>query len=245
MARQLTLRNVERQGLERRVVSQAREKILREGDPARDSVLIAGDEAWHRGVLGIAASRLAREYHRPVILFGMEGDRASGSGRSIPGVSIHAILGEVAAFFLDFGGHDQAVGASLRTEDFPAFRDAARAVFAERVDPQALVAVEEFESELPLDVVDEELMAELDLLEPHGVGNPRPLFSSGQTRVVGSLAPLGDSGMRGAMPGRDGPIPFRAWGDVRVPPSGPMAVLYRLSRGRSGAPEAEIVRVRA
>ena len=245
VARQLTLRNVERQGLERRVVSQAREKILREGDPARDSVLIAGDEAWHRGVLGIAASRLAREYHRPVMLFGLEGDRASGSGRSIPGVSIHAILGEVAAFFLDFGGHEQAVGASLRAGDFPAFRDAARAVFKERVDPDALVAVEEFEAELPLDAVDEELMAELDLLEPHGVGNPRPVFSGGQTRVVGSLAPLGDSGMRGALPGRNGPIPFRAWGGVRVPPSGPMAVLYRLSRGRSGAPEAEIVRVRA
>ena len=195
-------------------------------------------------MLGIAASRLAREYHRPVMLFGLEGDRASGSGRSIPGVSIHAILGEVAAFFLDFGGHDQAVGASLRAGDFPAFRDAARAVFAERVAPEALIPVEEFEAELPLDAVDEELMAELDLLEPHGVGNPRPVFACEQTRVVGSLAPLGEFGTRGALPGRDGPIPFRAWGGVRVPPSGPMAVLYRLSRGRSGGPEAEIVRVR-
>jgi single-stranded-DNA-specific exonuclease len=245
VARGLTLRNVERQCLERRVVSAAREKILRESDPARESVLIAGDEAWHRGVLGIAASRLAREYHRPVMLFGLEGDRASGSGRSIPGVSIHAILGEVSAFFLDFGGHDQAVGGSLRADDFPAFRDAARAVFAERVAPEALVPVEEYEADLPLEAVSEELMAELDLLEPHGVGNPRPVFHCGETGVVGPLAPLGETGTRGALPGRDGPIPFRAWNGVQIPPSGPMAVLYRLTRGRTGGPEAEILRVRA
>ncbi|MFN2387314.1 MAG: single-stranded-DNA-specific exonuclease RecJ [Thermoanaerobaculia bacterium] len=245
VARQLTLRNVERQCLERRVVASAREKILREGDPARESVLIAGDEAWHRGVLGIAASRLAREYHRPVMLFGLEGDRASGSGRSIPGVSIHTILGEVSAFFLDFGGHDQAVGGSLRAVDFPAFRDAARSVFAQRVAPEALAPMEEYEADLPLETVGEELMAELDLLEPHGVGNPRPVFHCGETGVVGPLTPLGESGTRGALPGRAGPIPFRAWGGLRVPPSGPMAVLYRLTRGRSGLPEAEILRVRA
>ena len=72
--RELSLRNAERQALERRVVAEARERI-ESGDPARGGAHRSRrDPGWHRGVLGIAASRLAREYHRPVLLFGVEGE---------------------------------------------------------------------------------------------------------------------------------------------------------------------------
>jgi single-stranded DNA-specific DHH superfamily exonuclease len=85
-------------------------------DGLTSAVIVEADPGWHRGVLGIAASRLAREYHRPVLLFGLEGDRATGSGRSIPGVSLHGIMKELGDYFLEFGGHEQAAGAARAAE---------------------------------------------------------------------------------------------------------------------------------
>ena len=112
ITRELSVRNAERQALERRVVAQARQRIEAGFDPDRDRVIIEGAAGWHRGVLGIAASRLAREYHRPVLLFALEDERAIGSGRSVAGVPLHATLKGIGEFFREFGGHDQAVGAS-------------------------------------------------------------------------------------------------------------------------------------
>ena len=84
-ARELSARNVERQAIERRVTREARERIARTFDPGADVLLLEWDAGWHRGVLGIAASRLAREFHRPVLLFGFDGDRALGLRAQHPG----------------------------------------------------------------------------------------------------------------------------------------------------------------
>ena len=196
VARELSSRNAERQALERRVVAQARERI---GPAPDDALLVEVDAEWHRGVLGIAASRLAREYHRPVLLFGMEGGRVSGSGRSIPGVSLHGILKELSARFTDFGGHDQAVGGSLPAEGFDAFRADARALFRERVPPELLIPRLEADAELPLEAVGESLVRELARLEPHGSGNPRPVFFARGARTFSSFSPVGTSGLRGRL----------------------------------------------
>src|SRR5262249_19513169 len=87
IARELTARNVERQQHERRVTAEARGRMLERGDPRGESVLIEADASWPRGVLGIAASRLAREFHRPTLLFALDNGKAIGSGRSVAGVS--------------------------------------------------------------------------------------------------------------------------------------------------------------
>ena len=124
-------------------------------------------------MLGIAASRLAREYHRPVLLFGLEEGRASGSGRSIPGVSLHGVLSEMAHHFAEFGGHEQAVGGSLPAARFDAFRREARELFARRVPRRgASRASSEADGELPLEAIDEALVDELARLEPHGASQP-------------------------------------------------------------------------
>lgn len=246
-ARKLTLHNVERQSLERRVVTAARERIRRESDPERDAVLIAGDSAWHRGVLGIAASRLAREYHRPVLLFALEGERASGSGRSIPGVSIHAILNEMSHFFLEFGGHDQAVGASIPAGSLGAFREEALRVFAERVPAENLVPVAEAEAELAVEEITEELFRELEALEPHGVANPRPVFYGRDATPARPFSPLGESGLRGSLRSRGGPIACHTWSECDALRAGraPLEILYRLARNRFGELDVEILRARA
>jgi single-stranded-DNA-specific exonuclease len=205
VARELTVRNSERQSLERQVVAEARARI---GPSPGEVLLVEADAAWHRGVLGIAASRLAREYHRPVLLFGTDGGKVSGSGRSIPGVSLHGILKELAGRFSDFGGHDQAVGGSMPAERFEAFRADARTLFRQRVAPETLVRRAEADAELPLEAITSDLAGELALLEPHGAGNPRPVFVARGVVGAGPFVAVGPSGLRGRL--RESRREFRA-----------------------------------
>jgi single-stranded-DNA-specific exonuclease len=252
LARQLSTANSERQTLERQVVDEARERIAADAGTAGSSVLIEADAGWHRGVLGIAASRLAREYHRPVLLFGLGEGRASGSGRSIPGVSLHAVLSEMSHFFKEFGGHEQAVGGSLAAERFEEFRREARSLFAARVPAAALQRIDEADAELSLDAVDSDLAEELAHLEPHGSGNPAPVFLARGVRAAAPLEPVGASGLRGRLAtGKNGrSIGCIAWKtrrreDETLPRLAerrePMDILYRVESRAGFSTRVEIL----
>ena len=249
VARELSAGNTQRQALERRVVDEARARIEADPDTPGAAILIEADPGWHRGVLGIAASRLAREFHRPVLLFGIHEDRASGSGRSIPGVSLHAMLSEIAHLFTDFGGHSQAVGGSLPAGRFDAFRQDARELFAARVAPDTLERVEEVDAELPLDALDADLCAELARLEPHGAGNPPPVFLARGVRAAGAFVPVGASGLRGRLSSGPRTIGAIAWRpdaalSALTGRADPMDVLYRVESRREFAVRAEILAAR-
>ncbi len=247
-ARELSVRNAERQTLERRVVREARERIGAALDLEHDAVLVLWDAAWHRGVLGIAASRLAREYHRPVLLFGMDGERATGSGRSIPGVSLHAILKEVGGLFDEFGGHDQAVGGSLPAVRLEELREAARAVFAARVPRERLMRVYEADADLSLGSAGDELLSALARFEPHGMGNPRPVFRDAPVQTDGAFHPLGEKGLRGRLRRDRGGIAAITWEreemEPLLRPGETLEVHYRLGRNRFGDIQAEIAAAR-
>ena len=249
VARELSVRNAERRALERRVVAEARARVEASAS-GPGALIVEADPEWHRGVLGIAASRLAREYHRPVLLFGIEGDRASGSGRSIPGVSLHGLLETISHRFIEFGGHEQAVGGSLPARGLEAFRAEARALFSERIPPACLEKTSEAEAELPIEEVEPELVDALARLEPHGVGNPRPVFLARGARAASPFSPLGASGLAGRL---RAPRPLRAvsWEPTeelaRMAGSGAaMDLLYRVEPPRRGYPASlEIVEARA
>ncbi len=255
LARELSLANTERQGLERHVVGEARARIEADPGSREAAVLIEGQAGWHRGVLGIAASKLAREYHRPVLLFGLEEGRASGSGRSIPGVSLHGVLSEMTHFFAEFGGHEQAVGGSLPAARFEEFRRDARELFARRVSPETLLRIEHADGELPLEAIDEALVDELSRLEPHGASNPVPVFLARGVRAAGPLTAVGASGLRGRLSSGSGgrSIGCIAWGTQargesllpRLSGSGAsMDVLYRVENRRGYPTRVEILACR-
>jgi single-stranded-DNA-specific exonuclease len=250
IARRLSVRNAERQAIERQVAAQARERVERAAGGGGGALIVEADPGWHRGVLGIAAARLAREYHRPVLLFALEGEMAYGSGRSVPSISLFDTMRSLTKFFLDFGGHDQAVGGTLPVARLEEFREAAREHFAAAVAVEKLVPVAEAEAELPLEQITPELAAALAQLEPHGMGNPRPLLLCGSARGVAQLSPLGEDGARGALRGSDGPLPFIAWrGRQALEPlfSGEesFALHYRLERDRfRGGTRLEVIEAR-
>ena len=247
IAHELSTRNSERQTIERRVVGEARERIERECDAESDAVIVLAAPDWHRGVLGIAASRLAREYHRPVLLFSLEDGRARGSGRSIPGVSLHGLLTEIGGLFDEFGGHEQAVGGSLPAGRVDELREAARALFARRIPASLLRPVSEADAELSADGVTPELLGWLERLEPHGMGNPRPVFA-GRIRASRPFRALGQTGVRGRLARETGgDLECLSWspgclaGAVR---GDEFEAHFRVTRGRDGAAEAEIVAAR-
>jgi single-stranded-DNA-specific exonuclease len=246
-ARELTLRNAKRQALERRVVAQARERIRRQ--PEGEALIVEADPGWHRGVLGIAASRLAREYQCPVLLFGVEGEKMSGSGRSVPGVPLHELMSRLRHHLSEFGGHSQAVGASLPAAGYASFREEALGLFRSAVPAEALERREEAEAVLDLESVDESLAAELSSLEPHGAGNPRPTFLARGVRATAPWTPVSERGLRGRLARGSGEVRCVAWApDDRLSDlaasGAPFDIHYRISERRDWGLQVEVLAAR-
>ncbi len=163
-----------RREIDQSIVREARELLADSYDPARDRIVILWREGWHPGVLGIAASRLVDELHRPVALITVDGERARGSARSVRDFHLFRALESCADVFERFGGHAMAAGFDVRRDRLGALRDRLGAVAQERLDPTRL------EPELPIDL--EVRLAELDAhffrgysrLEPFGADHPIP-----------------------------------------------------------------------
>jgi len=174
-AAQLDAINRERQEIDKRVTEEATAQAETMGSLA--GYVVHGD--WHPGVVGIAAGKLCRALDRPVIVLGMEGDVAKGSGRSIPGTNLVEALTACADLLKTFGGHPMAVGVSLAAENVPAFRER----FSAAVEAQKVAGAAVFDGR-DLDVVHwikaievtDRLLDDLELLQPYGEGNPEPLF---------------------------------------------------------------------
>jgi single-stranded-DNA-specific exonuclease len=110
LAAELDRQNRERQEVEKQIFDLAIEKIQDQFDAARDAAIVVGARGWHRGVLGIVASRISRRYHRPTIVIGFdENGIGKGSGRSIEGLNLVEALGSCAATLDKFGGHSLLV----------------------------------------------------------------------------------------------------------------------------------------
>ncbi len=184
VARYLEKQNEERQKIERRIHAQAREHIS-ETDLMGTPALVLANHSWHAGVIGIVAGKLAEQYGRPVLLISLREDSALGlgSGRSIPGFPLHEALSACGNELASHGGHAAAAGFKIERTRIAAFREqfcafAARRL-AEGVPPPSLV----LDAEVPLNVINFELVSVLDKLEPYGAGNARPLFLGGPAQV--------------------------------------------------------------
>lgn len=176
---------------DRRTLDEVLRRLESDYDPDRDFGVVVDGEGWHPGVIGIVASRVVERIHRPVVLLARNGDRARGSGRSVPGFHLHAALGRCAALLHRFGGHRQAAGLDLDCSRIDDFRAAFNA--AARTDLEGTDLRPEIRADLQLDLP----AADLDLahlfrhLGPHGMGNPRPVFWSRGLTVRGTPREVG------------------------------------------------------
>ncbi len=184
LAQQLNEENLRRQEEEADLVAQARKAI--ETDPAvgAHNVLVVGGEGWHRGVIGIAASKLVDTYHKPAIVLSVEGDIAHGSCRSIPDFDMLAALERCADVFVRFGGHRQAAGLTMEAARVPEFRARINAYADEVLEPDQLRPRLRIDGPLTLRSITHDLMRDLDAMEPFGMANPRPVFHASGVEIV-------------------------------------------------------------
>ncbi len=171
LAQKLDARNRERQRLERNIADEAVRAVRARFDPAGDYVIVEGRQDWHVGVVGIVASRVLREFHRPTIILGGDGSDWRGSGRSIEGFDLAAALGECREHLLRHGGHAMAAGLSLRPEQVEPFRQRLNALAHERIQEDALRPALRLDFELVLGELSLGLATELRRLDPIGQGN--------------------------------------------------------------------------
>ena len=185
--------NRQRQQEQRTICDEARAMVERDVDLAETPVIVLASEAWHVGVVGIAASQVVSMFGRPAILLATEGDVCRGSGRSIPEFHLAGALDRCADELERHGGHAMAVGATVRAERVQALQERLTEVAGEQLDPTALRPALEVDAEVALPEVTAKLAAELEGMEPFGNGNPEPLLTTRGARMT-DLTTVGRDG---------------------------------------------------
>lgn len=177
LALQLQELNKTRQLIEQQTTKEAMAMIQAQGEAVGEQVLVLASPLWHTGVLGIVASRLVDIFYRPVILLAMEGDQATGSGRSIPGFDLYQGLRHCDDLLAKAGGHSQAVGMTVEAAKLEDFRQQINSYAEPVLDEKLLKPFLKLEMEVFLEQLDFQLIDELAQLEPFGYGNPEPVFA--------------------------------------------------------------------
>ena len=184
LAQQLDGENVKRQAEELAIFTSARKVV--ETDPAvgSRSILVVAGDGWHRGVIGIVASKLVDIFHRPVIVISIDGDLAQGSCRSIRGFDVLQALERNAVHLTRFGGHKQAAGLTLPSANVKGFHEAVADYADNLLGPDDLKPRLRIDGCLGFREINGNFAEEMALLAPFGAGNPRPLFEAKGVEVV-------------------------------------------------------------
>jgi single-stranded-DNA-specific exonuclease len=178
LAAKLDQLNTSRQEEERRILRSLEERIS--GDPALcDAYCIVLDgEGWHRGVIGITATRVVERYNRPTLVISREGEEAFGSGRSIRAFHLLEAVESCRDLFSRYGGHAHACGFAMPVANIELLRARLDAFARARLTQADFEPGLDVDAELRFDEITPELFQALRLLEPYGVGNPEPVFSA-------------------------------------------------------------------
>ncbi|MQF69142.1 single-stranded-DNA-specific exonuclease RecJ [SAR202 cluster bacterium AD-804-J14_MRT_500m] len=234
LASQLEAFNQERRSLTEASYSIAKQKVSMEDDPP---ILVIGDESFIPGIAGLIASKLVDEFHRPAIVLSFEGDLARASARSISGFNMIEALSSCEDLFQKVGGHAMAAGFTAPRENIPEVNDRLNEIgrFAlERVDLEPTLMVDAAASPSNLLGSTYEWLSKL---EPHGVGNPKPIFFARSMNVLHSRT-VGSEGQHLSLSLSDGQstwkgIAFRQ-GDRHVHKEDTLDVIYNLTTNSFG-----------
>jgi single-stranded-DNA-specific exonuclease len=179
--------NRRRRHIERAIVNEIEGRIHAEPDLINGRrTLFFGGEGWHRGVLGIVASRLVDKYHRPALVFSFQDDVAVGSGRSVDGFDLHGALDKMRKFIERYGGHTHAAGLSLSRKNFPILEKKLEDYARTTLGDLELLPKMEIDACLSLEENTSSISEEVACLAPFGEANPEPLFLSPEVEVLSS-----------------------------------------------------------
>ncbi|HEX8846672.1 MAG TPA: single-stranded-DNA-specific exonuclease RecJ [Pyrinomonadaceae bacterium] len=214
LAEHLDARNRERQSVQQEIVRRALREFESSAEAQAHVAVICGDE-WHRGVIGIAASKIAEKVYRPCVVISFEGDDGHGSARSIEAYHLLDGLTACADLFDKFGGHSHAAGLSIRRERIPELRRRLNEHAASLLTDEDLVPALSIDAELAAEAVTLSLAEELRVLEPFGAGNPRPLFLTRALRVLAEPRVMKEKHLKFRVAGADNrPLEVVWWSGV-------------------------------
>ncbi len=196
LAERLDAENTRRREEEGEILKQARWAIAADPKIGVQNLLVVWGEGWHRGVIGIVASKLVDQFCRPVLILSVDGDVAYGSGRSIPGFDLLAALERCHDLFERFGGHQQAAGVTIDADRLPELRRRLTDLANEQLGPEDLIPRLKIDASLPLSSISESFIQELGALEPFGRGNQRPVFEADSVEIVDGPHTIKDRHLR-------------------------------------------------
>jgi single-stranded-DNA-specific exonuclease len=184
LAEQLNSENLRRQQEEAEIVAQARKLVETDLEIGSRTVIVVAGEGWHRGVIGIVASKLVDAFHRPAIVLSIDGDVAHGSCRSIPSFNMLGALESCADVLVKFGGHKQAAGLTLEAARIRELRSRVNDHADDRLGPDDLRPRLWIDGSLAFRSINEQVASELLTLAPFGAGNPNPIFRTSRVEIV-------------------------------------------------------------
>ncbi len=184
LAGQLDTENLRRQQEEAGIVAQARKAVETDLEIGSRTVVVVAGDGWHRGVIGIVASKLVDAFHRPAIVLSIDGDMAHGSCRSIPSFNMLAALESCADVLVKFGGHKQAAGLTIDSARIRELRERVNDHADGCLEPDDLRPRLWIDHALTFRSIDEQVVEELASLAPFGAGNPCPLFRASRVEIV-------------------------------------------------------------
>ena len=176
IAADLNDENTRRQNIERGILNEAIEMVESQENFTDMSAIVLGSRSWHQGVIGIVASRICERYGKPAFLIAIDEDgTGKGSGRSVEGADLHMILSDLEDLFEAFGGHKMAAGITLKEENIGIFRQKFLAKVKELNLNNSGRKIE-IDMKVDFDDINIDLVEEIEMLSPYGIGNNEPVF---------------------------------------------------------------------
>jgi single-stranded-DNA-specific exonuclease len=220
IAEHLDARNEERKTVQQQIIDLALAEL---GDSKDAKVAVIEGSGWHRGVIGIAASKIAERLNRPCVVLSIDGEVAHGSGRSIEAYHLLNGLTACSDLFEKFGGHSHAAGITIRPERIAEFRRRLNEHAASCLTDEDLEHSVTVDMELPAETLTFQLARELQVLEPFGAGNVRPVFVTRNLRMLSEPLVMKDRHLKLRLAGpQNRPLEAVWWNCIDTPGQTPV-----------------------
>lgn len=177
--------NTDRKTLDKDITEEALAMIDNNEDLIQKKSTVLYQEHWHKGVIGIVASRLIEKYHRPTIILASSNGQAVGSGRSVPGFDLHDAIDACSEYLVQFGGHKYAAGMTIEIDKIDAFSAKFNEIVSSRITDEQLIPQIEIDAEIELSDINEKFFKIVEQMQPFGPGNMRPIFATKEVYDTG------------------------------------------------------------
>ncbi|MGA1826172.1 MAG: single-stranded-DNA-specific exonuclease RecJ [bacterium] len=178
LAHYLNTENMKRKAIVEDVLNQAIQKIENEPHLKEDKIIVLSGTGWHRGVLGIVASKVQSIYYKPIIIISIEENIGHGSARSIPAFNIFESLQNIDSLLIKFGGHSQAAGITINEDKIDQFRRKINKIADMALSEDNMIERLIIDMDIDFDIFTLDTIRQIELMQPHSIGNPTPVFAT-------------------------------------------------------------------